>query len=255
MASDWQTRIVADQRLDRAAWFRARKNYVTASEVPAILGLDRKSAAAVLRDKLTPELQPELMIAQIEAGRHLEQGVLDWYLADVLPDELHRGGVLVVAPSSTYLAATPDAVLGGEPIEIKCAMWSSRPNWHLATRNLKGWPRSFPIPRATQWWIKEPPIGRISAQADPDDPAVLWRAATRHMLLELLPRFGPPEAPIKYWVQLQVQLHVLGADVGHIVALQAGATRYDLTYAADAAFQTWMLDRLAGFYKEWKSRL
>ncbi|HXJ75458.1 MAG TPA: hypothetical protein VNM37_21565 [Candidatus Dormibacteraeota bacterium] len=229
----------------------ARKFYLTASDVPAVLGLDTRSRRSVLRDKLDPAPRKELHVPMVAAGRHLERGVFEWWLADqALPAHVELDIGLVQSPAYSWLAATPDAVVDDEPVEIKVSMWSSRPNWHAATRTTKGWPKQFPLPTAIYREVTSCPV---PGPPKDDTPAALWRGLTRIQLQEVLPKFGPPEVPLKYWVQLQVQMHVLEADHGTIVALQGGTDRYDLVYEIAPDFQTWMFGELERFRKEWHS--
>jgi hypothetical protein len=172
-------------------------------------------------------------------------------LADqALPVEVVRPVPLIQSPQLPWLAATPDAVIDGEPAEVKVAMWQSRPNWHAVTRSTKGWPRGLELPTAIYRNVEACPV---PAAPKEKGPAAEWRGLTRIQLNEVLPKMGPPEAPLKYWVQLQVQMHVLDADYGTLVALQGGTNRYDLTYGIDPVFQAWMFGELERFRAEWQT--
>jgi YqaJ-like viral recombinase domain len=251
----WQSRIIASGE-DRAAWLVARKDYITASDVPAILGMDSRSRAAVLRAKRGEEAREDGKIeelAMVQAGRHLERGVMSWFLADTTHVDFHPGNVLVRSPVVPYLAATPDGVMDGGPVEIKVVMPSSRPNWHEATRSRKGWPSGFDLPVALLESRREPPLPPPRRGGADRDAGDLWRTSYRYQMTQLLPALGEPEAPLKYWVQLQVQMHVLDARFGWLVSLQGGTSRYDLFYQRDLRFEAYMLARMEEFYTAWKN--
>lgn len=252
MTVPWAGRVLADAS-DRVAWLEARGECVTASDVANILGLGSKSRNMVLREKVSGERVGEDPgeLAMVAAGRHLERGVFEWFADETLHESAGMCGLLIADPARPYLAATPDALLDGEPVEVKCTMYSTRPNWHRDTTSMKGWPtETLPLPIATN--TRWPPENLRTARADEGTPKGLFRDACRYALQELFPLFGSPVAPLKYWVQLQVQMQVLGVERGWIVALHAGTGRMDLYYARDHSFAQWMNAEVDAFWNDWR---
>lgn len=246
---DWRERVLSFGN-DRASWLAARRGVLTASDVATVLGIGGGSKREVLRSKLSSdEVRPDIhTLPQVALGRHLESGVFEWFVEDTIHETASRCGALVQHPDVPWLAATPDALLDDEPVEIKVAMDSSRPNWHAETVRMRGWPeRPVPVPLGVRsrfpfenlWPAKnEGPTLRATFLALMRD-----LRATVHAM-------GEPRAPLKYWVQLQVQMSCLGADAGWIVGLQAGSGRFDLYYERDTEFERWMLGECETFVME-----
>lgn len=104
---------------DRERWLETRRNYICASDVPAILGVDPfRSALDVYLEK-RGLAAPREMTAAMEAGVELEEPVLAWYGRrigrDVRPNKL-----IHVASELPWLACTPDGFLGEVPVQLKC---------------------------------------------------------------------------------------------------------------------------------------
>lgn len=104
---------------DRERWLETRRNYICASDVPAILGVDPfRSALDVYLEK-RGLAAPREMTAAMEAGVELEEPVLAWYGRrigrDVRPNKL-----IHVASDLPWLACTPDGFLGDVPVQLKC---------------------------------------------------------------------------------------------------------------------------------------
>lgn len=249
MLQSWQTRILSDG-MDRQQWLTARQLVVTASDVANILGLGDKSRASVLRAKLSGDTGSDAVgqLAMVAAGRHLERGVFEWFAAETIHETAEMCGALIHAPDHRWLAATPDALLDGEPVECKVVGFSSRPNWHADTAPV-GFGDCHPSPVATN--LRFPPENLRTAAKDLETPRGYFRDCCR-AAADLVRTFGEVVAPIKYWTQLQVQMHVLDADFGWIVGLHAGTGRTDLYYARDRVFEAWMLQALTVFWNEWQ---
>jgi hypothetical protein len=248
----WAHRVLADAE-NRERWLSARAQVITASDVANIMGIGDRSRASVLREKLSPSTGPDLIgdLAMVAAGRHLERGLFEWFSAETVHAHAHMCGVLIHSDSFPYLAATPDALLDGEPVECKIVGYGSRPNWHADTclESLPG--RDFlPVPVATN--ERRPPENLRTAARDVGTPRGDFRDHYR-ACQDLIRTFGEPVAPLKYWTQLQVQMHVLDVDYGWLVSDHAGTSRLDLYYARDRDFEADMLRDVAAFWAEWKS--
>lgn len=256
MPSTWTNRILADSA-DSDAWLQARRTVITASDVASILGFGGKSRAAVLREKLSSEYVDNGVgdLAMVAAGRNLEDGVFQWFASDTLHETGVRCGSLVRSPTVPYIAATPDALLDDEPVEIKLADWTSRPNWHeySASPLPLSWPRTVGRPNPIASRTRIAPRNLRVAVVDRNTPRGDYRDAASRVM-GLLPTLGPSAAPTKYWVQLQVQMHVLDTPRGWLVGCMAGTERFDFYYARDAAFETWMLGELALFWNDWQRK-
>lgn len=245
----WRSRVLANGT-DRDAWLYARRQVVTASDVANILGLGDRSRASVLRAKLSDDTTDAVgELAMVAAGRHLERGLFEWFAAETVHDRAAMCGALIASPSEPFLAGTPDALLDGEPCECKVVGFGSRLNWHEDT-SLDVLPgRAFlPAPIATN--VRYPPENLRTAKRDEGTPRGYFRDCYRGTI-ETVRSAGDPIAPLKYWTQLQVQMHLLDCDYGWIVALHGGTSRMDLYYARDRDFEAWMLSELTDFRNDW----
>lgn len=239
---------------DREAWLEARKSFLTASEVAAALGL-APGRGKLVRAKAGTETPAELAeegpddLAQVAAGRHLERGVFEWFAAETPHFEAAMCGWLLASPSVPGLAATPDAIMDGEPVEIKCVGESSLANWH-ASQDVRGWEKlALPYPQPIYTRERLP---RENNRTTPGacDPRSEWRRSRGYQLGVILPSLGEPEGPLKYYVQLQVQLHVLNASAGWLVGLVGGTRRYDFLYEHDPALEAVIISETERFWQD-----
>lgn len=255
MSNAWAGRVLADSAVDRDSWILARAHMVTASDVANILGLGSKSRGAVRKEKMNganPEDDPS-EFAQVASGRYLENGIWNWFVAETLHETANSCGQLIHAPEPRrWLGATPDAVLDNEPVEIKNSLYSSRPSWHVETTSKKGWPAFLPWPKPIAANTRFAAENLRTARDDVGTARGTFRDGCRFHRESLFPEFGDLCAPIKYWVQLQVQMHVLQADRGWVVGCWAGGNRFDLYYERHRAFEAWMLAEVDGFWEEIK---
>lgn len=201
--------------MTREEWLEQRKQFITASDVAAVMGLDpNKSRAKVLRLKTGQEEAKNIdRIPAVAAGRHLEAGILAWFAedhADQYTSVSQNGQSLVVSPVLPCLAATPDGFAGDDPqhlVEVKCVD--------------KSWPeapaRPFPNPEA---------VKNVGRAADGSG------------------------YPGHYWVQLQVQLHCTGLEWGWLTGLQGAHARADRFFRIDRAFESRMLTEVEKFWRE-----
>lgn len=234
---------------ERSAWLAERGAYITASDVAAVLGLNSSRSRKRVIDekaglKAAEELDEELL-PQVAAGRHLEAGIALWFLSETPHGEaVANGNNLIVSPSLPCLAATPDWIVDGVPVEIKLAGESQLDNWHDGTRSTKGWPDCLPLPEPLITRVRTPQEFYSTNPTD-QSPRANWRRSRAYQVQTLLPAFGVPAAPLKYWVQLQVQMHVLGAPCGWLVGCVGGTRRIDLLFERDDAFLDWALCEVA----------
>lgn len=229
---------------ERTLWLADRANYVTASDVAAVMGLNpHKNRNRVFKEKVYGGSVDIDGLPQVMAGKHLEAGILSWHLAhrkfqgfgwdapDALDEMAWLGNIhnisesgLVVHPTSKVLAATPDAIT-----------WVDR----------------------TQLWATE--IKNVGSGKDKTDWATTWRRgpsttipdyavvhATRWQQIDA----ATLRAPVYYWVQLQAQMSCLGLDKGRIVVCIGGNARADLDYSLDTTFEHTMLTELDKFWAE-----
>lgn len=231
--------------MERADWLEARKQYLTASDVAALCGLNSsKRASQVIKEKsglVAAEELDEGLLAQVPAGRHLESGIAAWFLAETPHTEaIGNGNNLIVSPTVPYLAATPDFIVDGDPLEIKLAGETQLVNWYEAGVAMKNWPVHIehPVPLSVR---VRAPAEFLTVGVNDRSLKGNWRRSRQHQMQVLLPGFGEPRAPIKYWVQLQVQMHVLGRDTGWIVGCVGGTRRLDFMYERDVRFEGYML--------------
>lgn len=239
---------------NREAWLEARQLFLTASEMAVALGLSpgrgklvRAKAGTSTAAELAEEPPDEL--AQVAAGRHLERGVFEWFAAETPHAEAEMCGWLLASPKVRGLAATPDAVMDGEPVEIKCVGESSLANWH-ASQDVRGWEKlALPYPQPLYVRQRLPRENNRTAP-EANDPRSRWRRSRGFQMGVILPLLGEPEAPLKYWVQLQVQMHVLDAPAGWLVGLVGGTRRYDFLYERDVALEEVMVSETSQFWQD-----
>jgi hypothetical protein len=201
---------------DRAAWLEARRAFITASEMSVALGL-KPGRAKLVREKAGTPTAADLAeeapddFAQVAAGRHLEEGIFSWFKSETIHTTAAMCGRLMASPVEPRLAATPDAILDGDPVECKLVGESALPNWYEAQKGVD-W---FRLCKKHDWVPQQPiPIDvrlrlpRENNRTTPGarDPRSEWRRSREHQLGVLLSGLGEPRAPIAYWCQLQVQM-------------------------------------------------
>jgi putative phage-type endonuclease len=102
------------------AWYEARQQGITASEISTILGLSRFSSALALYFRKRGELDDEEDNWRMALGRAVEPYVLSCF-TDLTGIETEPCG-LVGNTSLPWMLATPDAVCGHIPVEAKTAV-------------------------------------------------------------------------------------------------------------------------------------
>jgi len=232
----------------RDAWLQERLEHITASDLAAILGLSKyKSSNAVRKEKVERTVTEIPDLAQLKAGRFQEGGVAMWFASDH-PEysDVQEHGRLQKSPVFDRLAATPDWVAGIVPLECKVVGETGLVNWREAGREeFKAWPVELARP---EWVAKQ--VHWTAEHLNWSDKGTLkarWRNE-RLDQVRMAKQLGEWCGPLNYWVQLQSQMHVLGADHGWLVAAIGGTSRVDLAYERDDAFLSWAIDQARAFW-------
>ena len=236
-------------KAEREAWLAERRNFITASDVAAAMGLNpHKSPKRLLKDKVTGASDDIDRLPAVMCGKHLEPGIFSWHCAHRYfegrlweqeltawsedgpgPGYVSRitPGGLVRHPTSRVLAATPDGITIDErglawATEVKCVKWDKyKFDW---TKTWRG--------RSTDGEWSNIPLGTVFHGTDKDIDAATLRA------------------PVYYWTQLQAQMSCLGIPRGRIVVAFGGQNRVDLDYVLDTAFEQRMLSELDKFWAQ-----
>lgn len=238
---------------DKALWLAQRQERWTASVIPGVLGFGSDSVNVTIRNMVERrEPDPKLgELAFIQAGQHAEAGIIDWYAAECV-SEVTKNRSLVWREEFPWIGATPDALEhDGSKVnfvlEVKNAGFDSFHNWHLNTISedvLEDWKElnmgPFPLPSSVN--SRFSPIVKVVAKKDKDTLRGAYRRAIIDIHTDLLPEMGLLCAPLKYWMQLQVQLLVTGVRYGKVVVQVGGNSRFDLQYEKHDAFCDFVLD-------------
>lgn len=255
--------VMASAQDDKAGWLKAREGVWTGTSLYLIAGFDPYGSAKAqtnraIKEKLAPSDDKIGKLAIVRAGFFQEAGIGAWYAADSLVPVVDSGNVLVRRTADTVpVAATLDWVrdeMGTiEPVEIKNIGWSSSHNWHRWTAHSGGvdpWKYTLgPYPEPADINIESTPLNRKIAAKDVGTA----RGDLRQWSIDvykLWEEAGPLCAPLKHWVQLQLQLHVLGATQGVITSAHGGNSRIDMLYPRHDAFLEYVLDRAAKAWEE-----
>jgi hypothetical protein len=209
---------------DHAEWLAKRHDYLTASDVAAVMGLSRYgSRAGILNAKAAPP-KPEFSSDAMRAGQFQEAGVFRWFLdgqqraqaamgafggelrgalfSELLDGSTTSKAVVVHRDPALRLAATPDALLW-------CAGWPGGVLVEVKVTNPKAWAEDWGTGACTvpKRWLE---------YGEPN------------------PTLG--HCPLRHWVQLQTQLLVTGAGAGWVVGA-CGTVKLERLYPAHPAFQ------------------
>jgi len=208
---------------EHTAWLLELQNYITASDVAAVMGLNKNSSRnRVLKDKISPTVNNIEGLPAVMAGKELEAGIFSWF-------KRHRGvdgklwdGGLVPHKKVKCLAATPDGIVYANEragfrndtlVEVKNVGWEQlEKSWSQRVK------RTTPVLCVAHTSRKLDTIGMA--------------------------------APIHYWVQLQVQLSCMGMNDGVVCANIGGNNRFDFHYNLDKSFESDMLDAVRTFWAE-----
>ncbi len=189
-------------------------------------------------------------LVQVQAGRFFEPSVAAWF-ADAHKVGYKPGPGLLQHDTVPYLGATCDFILDdGRPLETKVIGFEVRANFHANSTPTKGWPKDFDLPVPVEIVTAYPTTNLQVAKADVGTARGEFRQALQDLYKQFLPALGAPCAPIKYVIQLYVQLAVLGKSDGWISAAVGGTTRIDVRYERDALFEEFMLEQCADFWRE-----
>jgi hypothetical protein len=237
---------------NRDAWLTARKGYVTASAVASILGCGFQSRKELLAIK-TGQREEESLdgLAMIEAGNFTERGVLDWFYAETPHGTSRHNTVLYGNTELPDIAATPDGLMDGLPVDVKVTGTESFHNWYEHSTERKGWPDLFPFPFPDEVVTRFAPMNPRIAKASLGTPRGEYRAAVI-ALHELRKTLGRLVVPLKYVVQCRVQMAVCGVDEGWLTASVGGTSRVDFRMKRDLAFESYWRHAVAEFVTEVK---
>lgn len=260
---------------DRTAWLAARRTMLTASDVAPIMGLaPYAKRGEVLRAKVSGDSGPDIGalggVAAVRSGQFKERGTFDWFIADHPGYTGDMVSSLYRSPSLTCLGATPDARLfptvgPGQCVELKECGEKARPKWHAGLDVMPSQRAAckrlgisaVPEPLSVSAVGLDVHFSRYVSRLRHEDrdgnilpaPAYVfvptWYKGRREWLLDT----KECRAPLHYWVQLQVQMHVMGAEYGWVVGGIGGVTRYDIAYQRDARFEGIMLEIVDTFWK------
>jgi hypothetical protein len=233
---------------DRQRWLEARKRYITASEVASILGVGFNTPAQLAEQKRSEVVDVEEdevgNLAMVAAGRHLESGVLAWFAAETPHLEFETNNHLLARSGDALrTAATPDAIMDAYPVEAKMVRFEAFSNWtKFGSRDEYAcyeWASDIVVTNIVK---RFPPITMRVAKKDWGTPRGNWRAAVVEAYTQRL-QLGPLQPPLKYVVQLHVQMYVMDAPHGWITGCVGGDTRLDFQVARSAKLeQHWMTE-------------
>lgn len=227
----WPNEITAP---DRDAWLAARHTRITASDVGALLGLNKhKSRRALLKEKAAPEPKNFRGNSAMRAGGFLESGVFDWFLDDLRTHvargggELPTGGICRNAAGtslllghpliSDQLAASPDGV-----VEVLGAVRAVEVKLH----GPRAWDGGDPTydDLAYQFDLHGYPHPKV------DNPDRCWATPTQY-------------------AQVQTQLACMGLPAAYLVRCW-GTERRDTIIYACPDFQNLVVRETQRFWKE-----
>lgn len=243
---------VADSK-DRDAWLAARKRYWTASEVACILDVGFQTAQQLADAKKSNQPFDEEVgnLAFVASGRHMEAGILAWFAEETPHLEFEHNTWLMhrPVPGDPPVAATPDAVFDGEPVDSKLVRFEAFSNWtKFGSRDEYAnyeWASDITFTHVVK---RFPPITYRVAKQDAGTPRGDWRAAVVEAYQRRL-KLGPLQVPLKYVVQLHVQMYVLDAPAGWMTACIGGDTRLDFRVLRSAKLEKHWLSEVARFHE------
>jgi hypothetical protein len=232
---------------ERAAWLLEREEFVTASDVAAVMGLSpHKSRKQVFNAKVHRTPGPDIdRLPMVMAGKHFEAGVLSWHLAHrgfdgelwaehiaalehsvTQPEYFSRitPSGLVKHPTCEALAATPDAIVV-TPGNGK--VWGTEIKYVDRDKHASDWAHTWKSGQSTT--IPDARVVHCMKYQKIDEDAL--------------------RAPVYYWTQLQAQLSCLRLEHGRII-VAFGQARADLDYHLDTSFESRMLLELSKFWAE-----
>lgn len=194
---------------DRSAWLEARRSYLTASEMAAVLGADSwKSAFQVYAEKLTPP-KPDTadFMSPMFWGKTLEQPILQAAAKHYGWQNYRAGGALLVSRKHPLLAATLDAEveLADQYINAACVLegkttsFFMRRDWDEETQEL---PQRVLIQAQHQLLVTQAPLAivfcliggnkPVKVLVEPDERFHRFMVEKAEWFFDLLARGCPP---------------------------------------------------------------
>lgn len=218
----------------KAEWLLARHRFVTASDVGALLGLDKhKSRNALLKAKAAPPDTVDRYAPALLAGQFLEEGVFLWWMHDLrrtherleLPAPTGRTvrtadgtSVLYANISVPGVAASPDALVEDPaPLVVEVKVHGPRV-----------WGAMEPTFDALEAALAR--RGRPAAGPAISDPARCWITPTQ-------------------WAQVQTQMLILDIHRACLVRC-CGTERRDSYLGACKPFQDVVVSEAKKFWEE-----
>jgi hypothetical protein len=239
---------------DRNKWLEARKSFITASEVACILDvgfLSPKELAAQKSAAVVVDEEDQIgKLAFVAAGRHLEKGVLSWFAEETSHLEFESNDWLLARDGGPAIAATPDGIIDGLPVESKNVRFEAFSNWtQFGSRDeyaQHAWAADIRIVDIVK---RFPPVTMKVAKKDWGTPRGNWRAAVVEAYTQRL-QLGPLQPPLKYIVQLAVQMYVMDAPRGWITCVVGGDTRLDFLIERSSTLEAHWLAETAQFIEQ-----
>lgn len=255
---------------NREQWLAARQLHITASDVASAAGVGMRKRSEVMKEKLglltdndKKREQDMHQMAQVAAGRYFEPGIIKWFADEHLGATEECGDLLFRTGEHEFIAATPDAIhcidgsqdaKEGEPLEVKNVGAEGQYNWAQNTTSREGWPKQlpFPLPSDAQctWALS---TNKVAAKWE-GTPTGAWREHFVKLRTDILPLIGAPCAPLKYVVQLYMQMYVLKRTEGIICACIGGQNRMDLYYTLHEPTLEYLLDTAKDFWNDLRER-
>lgn len=244
---------------DKAAWLAARRTGISASDVACLVGVGYMSRNELLKEKLGCGDDADELgnMAQVQAGRHFEDGLIAWFKEAHTLDfqDVVGNRNLLASAANPRIMATPDAFATKSfcevvPVEAKCVGYETQYGWRANTMQLKGWPKHLDVPEPVEVVVKLATTNTRVAKADAGSLRGQFREHIRAIHQDLFPQMGEFRAPLKYLIQLTVQMYVMGAQEGWITVALGGTSRVDLRYERDPVLEEYWLELCDGFLAE-----
>lgn len=198
---------------DRETWLAVRRQYVTASEADTVVyGYGTEAYRQLVKAKRTGEARDIGHLRAVAAGRHLERGILDWWLETrpqlsvVHNTELHTHELYprVAATADAYGVATvtPPFSLTRFVVEVK--------------------------------------------NTGPMD----WGAGFKRWRARIAPWVEDDRPPRKYVSQVQTQILVHDVPYGYLVGCFGGNLLHEVCIMRNVAWEATLMDAVERFWDE-----
>ncbi len=222
---------------DPDAWLAARDQYLTASDVSAVLDCNPyKSRASVLRSKAAAlEGKPltSRPVGAMYAGQFQEEGVVRWFLHDrtaealALGEDPPTGGVLRNAAGVSILVAHPDASL-----------------------RLAASPDALVVEGdGNRYLVEVKVLGPGSRDGEVEGSWQRWDHPCKSKGWARMGRSAHTPCPVPHIIQLQTQLLCTGEGAGWVVGA-CGTSKTEHPFGADTDLHARIIEATQAFWKE-----